>query len=264
PTGLNVTAHTSDSLSFSWTASTDNVGVAGYRVSLNGAPTTTTQTSPTISLLACGTTYSVSVDAFDAAGNRSPAALTSATTDACPAPAPPPPPPPPTGDTTPPTQPGSLKLGSSAQTSASLTWLASTDDVGVTGYDVYVNGSSNGTVSQPGATVSGLTCGTAYTFAVDAYDAAGNHSTRASVTDSTAVCTPVPSADTTPPTTPAAVAVASATQTSVSLTWSASTDNVGVTGYGVYRDGTKMAAVSSTGSNVGRATCRAAYTFSVD
>jgi chitodextrinase len=266
PTGLAVRGHTDSSISLSWSASTDNVGVAGYRVSLNGAAVTSvTGTSATLSPLPCGTTFSFSVDAYDAAGNRSSAAVTSAATDACPAPVPPPPPSPPTGDTTPPSQPTSLKLVSIAQDSVTLGWAPSTDDVGVTGYDVYVNGKNKGTVTMPGATVSGLTCGTTFTFAVDAYDAAGNRSTRVDVTGSTGACSkPGPTADTTPPTTPSNLAVARVTQTSVSLTWSASTDSVGVTGYDVYRDGTSVSTVALPGAIISGLSCGTAYTFAVD
>ena len=267
PSGVAVTGHTTSSLTLSWTASKDDVGVTGYAVSANGAPAmNVTSTTATLTLLSCGTSYSVSIVAYDAAGNRSSAAVASATTDPCPAPAPPPPPPPPpSGDTTPPTQPGGVKLASIDQASATLGWSASTDDVGVTGYDVYVDGSRNGTVAQPGATISGLTCGKSYTFAVDAYDAAGNHSTRASVTGSTAACsTPGPAADTSPPTSPAGLTVASATRTSISLGWTASTDNVGVTGYGVYQDGTGVSTVAQPGATVSGLTCGSAYMFAVD
>jgi chitodextrinase len=273
PSDLKLTAHTGDSLSFSWTASSDNVTVAGYRVSVNGASATTvTETSATVTLLSCGTPYSVTVDAYDAAGNHSQPAATTATTDDCPAPSPPPPSPPPPpapqpppADTTPPTQPAGFKLAASDQTSVTLAWAASTDDTGVTGYDVYVNGTSSGVVTQTGTTVSGLRCGNSYTFAIDAYDAAGNHSLRASLTGSTAACaTPGPAADTSPPTTPGNLAVASATQTSVSLTWSASTDNVGVTGYGVYRDGTSMPSVIQPGAAVSGLTCGTSYILAVD
>ena len=89
------------------------------------------------------------------------------------------------------------------------------------------------TANQPGATVPALACGTAFTFAVDALDTAGNRSTKAQVTASTAAW-----ADTQAPTVPADVSASSRTATSIALTWSASTDNVGVTGYGLYRGGT--------------------------
>ncbi|RJQ85484.1 fibronectin type III domain-containing protein [Amycolatopsis panacis] len=83
------------------------------------------------------------------------------------------------GDTQPPTTPTGLHATSVATTSVSLAWSPSTDNVGVTGYTVYRNGSAIGTTgsttSYSDSTVSG---GTGYTYAVDAFDAAGNHSAR--------------------------------------------------------------------------------------
>jgi chitodextrinase len=86
PTGLTVTGHTSTSVSLSWTASSDNVGVTGYQVRLNGTTAlTTAATSATVSGLSPSTTYGFTVVATDAAGNRSqPSAPVSATTDPAP------------------------------------------------------------------------------------------------------------------------------------------------------------------------------------
>ena len=62
-----------------------------------------------------------------------------------------------------------------------MSWNASTDNVGVAGYALYVNGAQVGTTTGTGGTASGLSCGTSYTIAVDAFDASGNHSTKASI-----------------------------------------------------------------------------------
>ncbi|WP_314408755.1 cellulase family glycosylhydrolase [Streptomyces kroppenstedtii] len=86
------------------------------------------------------------------------------------------------GDTQAPTAPGTPGAAAVAATSVTLTWTAATDDVGVTAYDVVrVGGSGETTVAAATtntATVTGLTAGTAYTFAVYARDAAGNRSAR--------------------------------------------------------------------------------------
>ncbi|TWF91710.1 glycoside hydrolase family 6 protein [Streptomyces brevispora] len=84
PTGVTVTAKTSGSVSLSWTASTDNVGVSGYDVFRGGVRVgSTTTTSYTDTGLTAGTTYSYTVKAKDAAGNVSAAsAAVSATTSA--------------------------------------------------------------------------------------------------------------------------------------------------------------------------------------
>jgi chitodextrinase len=83
PGNLTATGHTSSSISLSWTASTDNVGVTGYQIRLSGAVVaTTTATSYTATGLSPSTTYSYTVTAFDAAGNVSaPSNTATATTD---------------------------------------------------------------------------------------------------------------------------------------------------------------------------------------
>jgi chitodextrinase len=84
PTNLAVTGHTSSSVSLSWSASTDNVGVTGYQVKVNGATALTTgATTAAVTGLAPSTTYSFAAVATDAAGNLSqPSATVTATTDA--------------------------------------------------------------------------------------------------------------------------------------------------------------------------------------
>ena len=68
----------------------------------------------------------------------------------------------------------------SAVTGAGLTlsWKASTDNVGVVAYNVYVGTGKVGTAASTSYAISGLLCGTSYSLAVDAYDAAGNKSAK--------------------------------------------------------------------------------------
>ena len=91
-------------------------------------------------------------------------------------------------DTQAPTTPGSLAKSGSTPTSVSLAWSASSDDTGVTGYTVYRDGTSAGAPTGTSYTVSGLSCATSYLFAVEARDAAGNHSVQATLTASTDSC----------------------------------------------------------------------------
>jgi mannan endo-1,4-beta-mannosidase len=90
-------------------------------------------------------------------------------------------------DTTPPTAPGDLAATATTTSSVTLGWAASTDDVGVVGYDVYNGGALATAVASTSATVSGLAAGATYTFTVRARDAAGNVS---SPSPSLAVTTP--------------------------------------------------------------------------
>jgi hypothetical protein len=84
------------------------------------------------------------------------------------------------GDTTPPSVPQNLQAGAPTASAVNLTWDASTDDTGVTGYDIFRNGSKLDTVggaatSYQDASVAG---NTPYTYTVDAFDAAGNISAK--------------------------------------------------------------------------------------
>jgi Fibronectin type III domain len=107
-------------------------------------------------------------------------------------PPPPPPPPPPSGDGTAPSVPGSVRTTGATQTSVLIAWNGSTDNVRVTGYGLYRDGAATGSATGTNATFTGLQCGKSYTFAVDAYDAAGNHSARGTVTASTSACPATP------------------------------------------------------------------------
>ncbi|WP_435190254.1 cellulase family glycosylhydrolase [Streptomyces sp. bgisy126] len=82
----------------------------------------------------------------------------------------------PGGDTQAPTVPTALTSLAKTSTSVSLSWTASTDNVGVTGYDVYRGGTRVGTSATTSYTDTGLTANTAHTYTVRARDAAGNTS----------------------------------------------------------------------------------------
>ncbi|BFT74154.1 lytic polysaccharide monooxygenase [Paenibacillus sp. P36] len=147
-------------------------------------------------------------------------------------------------DITSPTAPTSLK-GTAAATSVSLSWGASTDNVGVTGYKVYKGSTLVANVTGTSYTVTGLTASTSYTFTVKAFDAAGNESGASNSLSITTTAPPV--TDTTPPTAPAGLHIMGApTASSMMLMWTASTDNVGVTGYRIYNGSTLVTTTSAT------------------
>jgi chitodextrinase len=253
PTNLRATSGTTTTIAVAWSASNDNVGVTGYDLYRGSSKVGSVDgTSYTFAGLACGTSHTLGVEARDAAGNRSTRATIAHSTTACSASPPP-------SDSTAPTKPSTPAVSSSSATSVSLTWGASTDNVAVIGYGVYLNGSRVLTVSQLSTTVSGLACGLAYTFGVDAYDAAGNRSARAETTTTTSAC-----ADSQAPTAPFNVAAISRTDTSIALTWSPSTDNVGVVGYGLYRGGTLVGTSQTPIGVFAGLTCNQNYTLAVD
>lgn len=77
-------------------------------------------------------------------------------------------------DTVPPTAPGNVQSTSKTNTTISLSWTASTDNVGVTGYEIYNGLFVVGTSTSTNYTMTGLTANTTYSFTVKAKDAAGN------------------------------------------------------------------------------------------
>jgi chitodextrinase len=247
PSDLQVTASTQASVNLSWTASTDNVGVAGYDLYRDGTKVgTSTQTSYAFGSLTCGTSYTLAIDAYDAAGNVSSGAQVVATTGACP-------------DTQSPSQPTNLTELMATGTSVVVTWGTSTDNFGVVGYSVYQGATLAGTTAQNSYTVTGLSCGTSYNVYVDAYDAAGNHSTKATAFVTTSACP-----DTQAPSTPTVLATTSIAQTSIGLSWSASTDNVLVSGYDLFLNGTKVGTSLGTSYTFSGLACGTTYTLGVD
>lgn len=167
PEDLVATAVEAGRVTLGWTASTDNIAVAGYRILRNTVPVgTTSQLSFTDGGRTPLTEYDYEVQAFDAAGNHSDPAVLTVTTPA---------------DLQAPTAPGSI-AGLPGDGSAGVTWTASTDNVAVTGYRVYRAGGLIATVATPGFSDSGLENGTTYLYAVTAIDGAGNESAAASVT----------------------------------------------------------------------------------
>jgi glucose/arabinose dehydrogenase len=161
-----------DSLTLTWPASTDNVAVAAYDIYFLGQKIAEAPGSPyRLTGLRPSTRYQLSVFGRDAAGNvsdSSPEVVCTTTADA--------------GDPTPPTAPGQPAVSNVGQTGATISWTASTDNRGVTRYDIRnhandaVLDSVTGTPPPASRAVTVLACGTAYTVHVVAKDAAGNTS----------------------------------------------------------------------------------------
>src|SRR5207237_4803609 len=86
-----------------------------------------------------------------------------------------------------PTAPSSLRVTTTG-TGTSVSWSASTDDVGVAGYTVDVDGIRAGTTTSTGFTASDLACGVSHTFAVQAFDDAGNTSSPSVTTAPAGAC----------------------------------------------------------------------------
>lgn len=163
-------------------------------------------------------------------------------------------------DTVAPSVPTNLAASGTTQTTTNLSWTASTDNVGVTGYDIYQGATLLGTTAGTSYAVSGLTASTTYSFTVRAKDAAGNISAASSALS---VTTLAPVADTTAPTVPTNLVASGTTASATNLSWTASTDNVGVTGYDVYQGATLLGTTATTSYAVTGLTAATTYSFSV-
>ncbi len=162
----------------------------------------------------------------------------------------------PTPDTNAPSAPLGLTVGVVGSNQINLNWMASTDNVGVTGYFVERSSGVNSIVFTQIASVTGtnyadtgLSVGTAYNYRVRATDAAGNMSSYSGVASAT-----TQSPDTNSPSVPSGLVVGVVSSSQINLNWVASTDNVGVTGYWVERSSgagsTAFAQIASvTGTN---------------
>ncbi|WP_209439714.1 discoidin domain-containing protein [Streptomyces flavochromogenes] len=277
PGAPRATGTTADSVSLAWQASTDNVGVTGYDVYRGGSLVgTTASTTYTDTGLTASTTYGYTVKARDAAGNGSGASgAVSATTRS--------------GGGTP--TPALLSRGRPATASSAeaagfeaslavdgdtgtrwasaegvdpqwirvdlgashalsrvrLTWEAAygkayriqTSNDGTNWTDVHSTGTGDGGVDDLAVTgagryvrMLGTARGTAYGYSLWEFEVYGSPA-------------PGGGADTTAPSVPAGLRATGTSASSVSLAWDAATDDVGVTGYDVFRGGTRVGSTAS-------------------
>lgn len=156
-----------------------------------------------------------------------------------------------------PTVPTNLIASDLSAKSLKLTWHASTDNIGVSSYLVSY-GSKTMTVTTPEAVVTSLLPDTNYTFTVQAKDAAGNLSELSNELSITTLA----ASDTVAPTTPTDVVVKGKTDSSVTLSWQASTDNIGVTSYNV-SFGTDNIVVQDNTVTITNLAADTSYTFSI-
>jgi parallel beta-helix repeat protein len=148
---------------------------------------------------------------------------------------------PPPPDTTPPTTPTNLAAAAVSYDRINLSWTASTDNTLLIGYRIYRGGVQIANTTNTYYSNSGLTPSTTYTYTVSAYDFAGNEGSQSTPASAT---TNAP--DVTPPTTPTNLAATAVSYDRINLSWTASTDNVGVIGYRIYRGGTKITNTTNT------------------
>ena len=235
PRSLQALSVSQTEVRLSWSASTDNVGIAKYEIRRGagrGVRFESTQTAYADTTVHAGSYYVYRVRAVDTAGNKSPwseSAVVQVRDGK---------------DTVAPTAPTQLRAQPDSATQVTLTWNASTDNVGVTRYQVLREGRMVADVTATRWVDTSAQAGTGYVYHVRALDAANNASP---LSESAQVRTP-PLPDTEAPGAPSALSARAQGSSQIELRWGASTDNVGIDRYEIFRVGGKgvLASVNAT------------------
>ena len=236
PPSLSASALPPSQIGLTWTASTDNVGLAGYYIYRNGALITSVNGNTFIDYGLSPGIYAYTVAAYDAAGNISPMSR-QANVSLIP-------------DTTAPSKPAGLAVTADSTSTLSVvsstritvSWNASTDNVSVAGYYVYRDGVQLTTSTLASTSYADRVPPGTYRYAVAAYDASQNLSDQSAPAQITIVF------DNAPPSAPTnlSASIDRALPLAIDLSWTAASDNIGVAGYYVYRNGASIGSVAST------------------
>src|SRR2546425_1113195 len=213
---------------------TDNVGIVGVQFKLDGINLGAEDTANSYSIswnstLAANGTHTLAAVARDAAGNTATSAAVSVTVD-----------------NTPPII-SSVSAFNISSSQATITWATnqasdSQVEYGLTtayGSSTPLNSSL---LTAHAVTLTGLLASNTYHYRVKSRDAAGNLATSADFTLTTLIVVP----DLTPPSVPTNLSASAVSSSQMNLSWTASTDNVGVAGYTIYRGGSQIATTSLT------------------
>jgi chitodextrinase len=236
PTGVTISGVTTTNpynaptttLTISWNSSTDKVGVTGYNVYRGNTMITSSTSAFTGTSITDSVTpgsYSYTINAYDAAGNISarsaPAAITVF------------------ADYIAPSTPTGLVVKQTGENELTLTWTSSTDEYGVSGYQVLRNGAWIASTTATSYQDTGVSTDTSYSYMVTAYDAAGNISPQSPSVN-------VYVQQTNGPTASVIGNDMLVGTSSVQLSWSIPYDPIAIAGYALYRDGVSVATVTST------------------
>ena len=256
PKSIIVDTLTSSSLKLTWTASFDSIGVVNYRVFQDEKLIdTTTEPNYSVENLEASTEYTISVSATDEVQNESqqsePVLVRTepeiAERKAI--------------DVTAPTVPESLSSDEITQTTVDLSWEASRDSVGVSGYRVFQNGKFLVMTTKVAHKVENLAAGTEYAFSVSAIDEAQNESKQSTLLELTTEAEVY--VDDVSPSIPASLMAGEITENSINLQWGTATDNIGVTEYIIYQNGQRVKAATATSSVVNGLASNTEYSFSI-
>lgn len=227
PQSLSVFSKDYRSITLSWDPSTDNTSIKGYDIYNNGNKVgSSSGTSYVCKKLEPGKTYHFFIKAYDVGGNYSePSDNISAST---------------LSDNQAPSVPIDLKAASVTETEINLSWSPSSDNVKVQGYEIFCNGSKIKTTGKTTYCISGLIPGKIYQYAIKAVDSVGNTSGASKALVITT------KKDILAPTIPTYLKANSIKNSSVSLSWNASSDNIKVKGYVVFCNGSQIGTTTKT------------------
>ncbi len=215
PSSLATANLKATSFTLKWAASSGATGgIAGYDIYRDGVMvgSSSGRTFGVTGLLPT-TSYGMSVVAHDNAGNSSDPSPGLVVTTA--------------PDTTPPIRPTGFTVSAITTTSFTLSWTASTDDIGVVGYNLYLSNVLVASSSNTIAVINGLVPDTINHIAVRAVDAAGNLSAASAVLAVRTLANP--------PSIPTGLTVTNLKAASLTLKWAAATDGTGgIAGYDIY------------------------------
>ncbi|MCK4921749.1 MAG: sulfatase-like hydrolase/transferase [Bacteroidales bacterium] len=218
PTNLIALNITPTNLDLKWDASSHDIGLVGYEVYKDDVlETFATGTFVSITGLALDSTYKFKLKALDVTGTYSSESNEVTIKTRYP-------------DEESPSAPSNLIATEITATGCELSWEPSNDNIGVIAYEVYKDGEFLTTTSGTSISISGLESFQTYIFTVKAKDFDGNISTESNRFT-------IITSDNIPPTAPSNFTVSNITGNSCGLGWSASTDNVGIEEYEIYRDG---------------------------
>jgi chitinase len=232
PTGLTAVAATS-SVALAWAPARDNVGIAGYYVYRNNirivTPNPITGTDFTDKGMPGGTAHTYTVIAYDAAGNLSGASAPVEATTIL--------------DITPPSVPAVKSVVVISSSEIDVTWATTTDAVAVGGYILYRAGAKIATVNASTTFFAdqNLKPRTSYIYTLAAFDTTGNVSGQSSGVMGTTL-----PPDVTAPSVPMNLAGKNLAPQSVTLTWSPSRDDIGVSGYKIYRNQKQIVTIATS------------------
>ncbi len=160
-------------------------------------------------------------------------------------------------DTEAPTTPTNVVASNQTTTSMDIAWTASTDNVGVTGYNVYVNDVLTSQTANTTVTISNLSPNTSYALTIEAKDIINNKSAKSTVVNASTL------QDTQAPTVPTNIVASNISGTTFKISWTKATDNTAVTGYDIFVDATFKATTANLNYTVTGLTKSTSYSITV-